>query len=229
MLFILAAPRVWCRPVSNRLSPMSPLLLLFLKGLLIGIAVAAPVGPVAVLCIRRALIGGFAVGLATGLGAVIADTIFGSIAAFGVAAISGLLLDHQHALRIVGGLFMLILGALTWRKTDDKEVALGAGGLIAAGLSAFALTITNPITIFAFTGIFAAFDIISHDMSFSGTVILAIGIALGCTIWWLGLAGAAAALRVKIGLNRNFVWLHHLSGGLLVVFGIGTLASLYFV
>lgn len=208
---------------------MSPVLTLFLKGLLIGIAVAAPVGPVAVLCIRRALIGGFAVGLATGLGAVIADTIFGSIAAFGVAAVSSLLLDHQNELRIVGGLFMLILGALTWRKTEDKEVALGAGGLIAALLSAFALTITNPITIFAFTGIFAAFDIVSHDMSLPGTTVLAVGIALGCTIWWLGLAGGAAILRTKIGTHHNFVWLHHLSGGLLVVFGLGTLASLYFV
>ncbi|MFD2265464.1 LysE family translocator [Lacibacterium aquatile] len=208
---------------------MSPFLTLFLKGLLIGIAVAAPVGPVAVLCIRRALIGGFAVALATGLGAVIADTIFGSLAAFGVAAVSGLLLDHQNALRVIGGLFMLILGALTWRKTENKEVTDGAGGLIAALLSAFALTITNPITIFAFTGIFAAFDIVSHDMSTAGTAVLAVGIALGCAIWWLGLASIATGLRSWVGTHRNLVWLHHLSGGLLLVFGAGTLASLFFV
>jgi len=201
------------------------ILTLFLKGLAIGVAIAAPVGPVAVLCIRRTLLLGPSAGFASGAGAVLADAIFGAMAAFGVAAVYDVLIHHEPELRLVGGLFMLILGVITIRRPPPKAGRTVHGGLMSAFLTAFALMITNPITIFAFLGIFAGFGIVSETLAVSDSLTLLAGVAAGAALWWTGLVVVAAAFRKRIELE-SLGWLNRISGGLLIVFGAIAVLSL---
>lgn len=203
------------------------ILTLFLKGVAIGVAIAAPVGPVAVLCIRRTLLLGPASGFASGAGAVLADVIFGAIAAFGIAAVYDLLIYYEEELRLVGGVFMLVLGAITARRPPPKSGGTVHGGLTSSFLTAFALMITNPITIFAFLGIFAGFGIVGQTMSIADSLTLLGGIAAGAALWWAGLTGVAAACRKRFGLE-SMSWLNKVSGGLLIFFGVVALLSLLF-
>lgn len=197
----------------------------FLKGVAIGVAIAAPVGPVAVLCIRRTLLLGPAAGFASGAGAVLADAIFGAIAAFGIAAVYDLLIFYEEELRLVGGAFMLILGVITARRPPPKAGSTVHGSLTSAFLTAFALMITNPITIFAFLGIFAGFGIVSQTLSMADSLTLLGGVAVGAAIWWVGLTSVAAACRKRFDL-ASLSWLNKLSGGLLIFFGVVAMLSL---
>jgi threonine/homoserine/homoserine lactone efflux protein len=201
------------------------IVLLLLKGFAIGLAIAAPVGPVAVLCIRRTLLQGHAAGLASGLGAVTADVIFGAMATFGVAALADTLLEHEVALRVVGGLFLLGLGINTYLKGPPLPGRPLAGRLIQSFATAFLLTITNPITIFAFTAIFAGFGIVGHEMSLPASWSLIVGVAIGAALWWSGLTLTAGLLRERVALHQ-LSWLNKLSGGLILVFAAGAFASL---
>lgn len=201
-------------------------LLLLFKGIAIGIAIAAPVGPVAVLCVRRSLLYGPTAGFAIGLGAILGEVIFGIIATFGIAIVSAVLLQYEGWLRGVGGAFMLALGVLTWRRAPRERPDASSGArLWPAFVSAFALTITNPFTILAYTGIFVAVGVIHRDMTLAATWILIAGIAIGSVVWWGGLTLAAVQLRGRIAPTR-FGWLNHASGGLLVLFGMVSLGSL---
>jgi threonine/homoserine/homoserine lactone efflux protein len=203
------------------------ILLLLFKGVAVGLAIAAPVGPVAVLCIRRTLLQGPAAGFVSGLGAVTADVIFGAIATFGVAALSDELLEHEFALGIIGGVFLIGLGINTYLKPPPQPGRPLAGRLVKSYASAFLLTITNPITIFAFTAIFAGFGIVGHDMSRSASWSLIAGVAIGAALWWSGLTLAASYLRERVAVHQ-LRWLNKLSGGLLVLFGVVSLCSLAF-
>jgi threonine/homoserine/homoserine lactone efflux protein len=204
------------------------ILTLFLKGIAIGVAIAAPVGPVAVLCIRRTLLLGPAAGFASGAGAVLADAIFGAVAAFGVAAVYDLLILYERELRLVGGAFMLVLGVITARRSLPKAGSTVHGSLTSAFFTSFALMMTNPITIFAFVGIFAGFGIVSQTLAVSDSLTLLGGIAVGATLWWAGLTGIATAYRKRVGLE-DLGWLNKVSGGLLIFFGVVSLLSLFFV
>lgn len=215
------------RPTEPEISAIPPDLLLFLKGIAIGIAIAAPVGPVAVLCIKRTLQYGHGPGFASGLGAVTADVIFGAVASFGVAALSELIFSYEIFLRGAGGLFMLILGVRTWFAVSGEQNRSGGERILSSYASAFLLTITNPITIFAFTAIFAGFGVVSSSMSVQATLALISGVTIGCVAWWLGLTLIAGLFRSKID-NTGYGWLQHLSGGLLVLFGIASIGSLIF-
>jgi threonine/homoserine/homoserine lactone efflux protein len=201
------------------------ILLMMLKGIAVGLAIAAPVGPVAVLCIRRTLLQGHPAGFASGFGAVTADVIFGAIATFGVAALSDELLEHEVALRIIGGIFLIGLGISTYRKPAPQPVRPLAGRVIKSYASAFLLTITNPITIFAFTAIFAGFGIVGRDMSLPASWSLIVGVACGATLWWSGLTLAAGLLRERVAVHE-LRWLNHLSGGLIFLFALAAFCSL---
>jgi len=201
------------------------ILLMLLKGVAVGLAIAAPVGPVAVLCVRRTLLQGHRAGFASGFGAVTADVIFGSIATFGVAALSDELMAHEVALRVVGGVFLIALGINTYLKAPPQPGRPLAGRLIRSYASAFLLTITNPITIFAFTAIFAGFGIVGRDMSLPASWSLIVGVAAGATLWWSGLTLAAGLLRERAAAHE-LRWLNQLSGGLILLFALGAFCSL---
>ena len=201
-------------------------LYLFLKGIAIGVAIAAPIGPVAILCIRRTILYGRRFGIASGLGAVTADTIFGTIASFGVVAVAEPLFAHQTLLRFLGAFFLLALGVATWRGRAETGEEPRSGRLATAYLSALFLTITNPITIFAFTGIFAGFDVVRADMTYGQGLELMAGVLIGTLIWWIGLTLFAGLFR-KQSRAEEVGLLHHLSGGLLIAFGLAALGSIF--
>src|SRR4051812_8025194 len=177
------------------------ILLLLFKGVAVGLAIAAPVGPVAVLCIRRTLLQGPPAGFASGFGAVTADVIFGAMATFGVAAVADTLLRHEAVLQVVGGVFLLALGVTTYFKAPPQPGRPLAGRIIQSYASAFLLTITNPITIVAFTAIFAGFGIVGHDMTLPASWSLILGVAIGATLWWSGLTLAASFLRERVAVH----------------------------
>ena len=199
----------------------------FFRGLLIGLSIAAPVGPIGVLCIRRTLAEGRAAGLVSGLGAATADALYGFIAAFGLTFISGFLIDQQTWLRLVGGLFLLYLGIKTLlaRPAGPAQPSPAGGrGLLAAYTSTFFLTLTNPITILFFAGIFAGLGAAGGG-SYASAAILVAGVFAGSALWWLTLSGLVSLFRTRFDA-RALHWVNRLSGVVIVGFGLAALFSL---
>jgi threonine/homoserine/homoserine lactone efflux protein len=198
---------------------------LLLKGLIIGFSIAAPVGPIGVLCIRRTLAQGRACGLVTGLGAATADAFYGSIAAFGLTFISTALVNQQAWLRIVGGAFLVYLGARTFfaRPAERTEPAR-EGGLWAAFGSTFFLTLTNPMTILSFAAVFAGLGAVGASGGYASAGLLVAGVFAGSSFWWLLLSGGTGLLRSRIG-GGALRWVNRVSGGVIAGFGLVALAS----
>ena len=170
---------------------------LFLRGVAIGFAIAAPIGPVGILCIRKALADGRLAAFVAGLGAAFADTIFGGIAAFGVGAVMSFIDGQMMILKIVGGIFMVWLGVHTWRSAAIVvEAEPGKGpGMLRDFLSTLVITITNPGTIFGVAGVFAALGPMGRPQVGLATALLVAGIFTGSALWWLTLSAVASAAR----------------------------------
>jgi threonine/homoserine/homoserine lactone efflux protein len=187
----------------------------FLKGCAIGLSIAAPVGPIGVLCIRRSLAGGARVGFFTGLGAAVADGIYGAVAAFGLTAISTFLRDRELALRLIGGIFLLYLGIKTFASKPASEPASPRTNAGAFASTLF-LTLTNPMTIFTFMGIFVAVGVAS-DYQSAG--IMTLGVFLGSAAWWLFLSNGVALLRSRVTPNW-MQWINRLSGAIILAYAV---------
>lgn len=203
---------------------------LFLKGLLIGFAIAAPVGPIGVLCMQRSLHDGFRVGLMTGMGAALADGTYGLIAGFGLTAISSMLVAHQFWIRIIGGLFLLYLGIKVLISPPRQRSSTGNSDRLPwhAFATTFLLTLANPMTILSFLAVFAGLGLGSSSInnSYSYAVLLVLGITLGSAFWWFLLSGGVAFIlhhRMSPNAMRVVNWI---SGGIILVFGIFSLKVL---
>lgn len=192
----------------------------FSRGLIVGFSIAAPVGPIGVLCIRRTLAQGRAVGLISGLGAATADSLYGAIAGFGLTFISGFLVSQQVWLRIIGGIFLCYLGIRTFLAKPAQSAAEVTGkGLIGAYASTFFLTVTNPLTILSFAAIFAGLGVASAGSNYLDSGILVLGVFLGSALWWLLLSTGVSILRKKFD-DRSLIWINRISGLIIIVFGI---------
>ncbi|MGC1307260.1 MAG: LysE family transporter [Phormidesmis sp.] len=208
------------------------LIFVLVKGILMGLAIAAPVGPIAVLCIKRSLSQGRWVGLASGLGAATADGFYGLVAAFGLSAVSNLLVENAIYLQIIGGLFLCYLG-LTTIFTNPNIAAdlspvspssLSPFPLLPAYTSTLALTLTNPATILSFIAIFAGLGI--TQASRVSSVTLVFGVFTGSAMWWLVLVSGVTYLRNRLtpeGLSRFNRWSTKAFGVLILGFGIAAL------
>jgi threonine/homoserine/homoserine lactone efflux protein len=191
----------------------------------IGFSIAAPVGPIGVLCIRRTLANGRLMGLATGLGAATADAIYGCMAAFGLTALTDRLVGAGMWIRLVGGAFLLYMGVRTLlAKPGDRAAAASGSGLAGAYLSTFVLTLTNPMTILSFLAVFAALGLGSTHPEPLAAVSLVLGVFLGSALWWLGLSGAVSMLRSRFD-TRELRWVNLASGVAIVAFGVIAIAS----
>jgi threonine/homoserine/homoserine lactone efflux protein len=201
---------------------MDPTLLL--RGYVLGLTIAAAVGPISLLCIRRTLAEGRLVGFVSGLGVATADATYGAVAAFGLTAITGLLVDWHRALGIVGGVFLLYLAWTTFRAVPGEAATTTdrRGGLLGAYLSTLGLTLTNPMTILSFGALFLGLGITGGDAA--GATLLTLGVWLGSATWWVILTTVVGAFRSRItpaGLRRvNIV-----SGLLIGAFAVVALAS----
>jgi len=200
---------------------------IFLRGLLIGISIAAPVGPIGVLCIRRTLAEGRFSGLVSGLGAASADAIYGIIAGFGLTFISGFLVAQQTWLRLLGGLFLCYLGIRTFLSLPPEETdKIQNKGLLGNYFSIFLLTLTNPMTILSFAAIFAGLGLAEKAEGYISASLMVLGVFSGSATWWL-------ALSLGVGLFRGQVtpqwmrWINHFSGLVIITFGIIAILSFF--
>jgi threonine/homoserine/homoserine lactone efflux protein len=197
-----------------------------LRGLIIGFLIAAPVGPIGVLCIRRTLAQGRAAGLVSGLGAATADAIYGCIAGFGLTFISSLLISQQGWLKLIGGAFLCYLGVKTLLAQPAERAASAGGiGLAGAYASTFLLTLTNPTTILSFVAVFAGMGLASMGGNYAAAGMLVLGVFCGSALWWLLLSGGVGLLRGRFDV-RAMRWVNRLSGGVIMVFGLLALLSL---
>jgi len=192
---------------------------LLIKGLVIGISIAAPVGPIGVLCIRRSLRDGLWTGFMAGLGAATADAVYGCVAGFGLTAVSGLLVSHRFWLGMVGGGFLCYLGVRTFVAAPAPDAAPERGGrALAAYGSTFLLTLANPATILSFAAVFAAFGV-GASAGYLPACSLVLGVFLGSASWWLILSGGVSAVRSRVGAG----WMravNRVSGATLFGFGV---------
>lgn len=201
---------------------MNENLFIFLRGFLIGISIAAPVGPIGVLCIRRTLAEGKLKGFLSGLGAASADMVYGAIAAFGLTVVTDLLVENKFWLRLLGGCFLLYLGVKTFLEKPAAHAARSdQSGYFGAYISTFFLTITNPMTIFSFAAIFAGTMFIGNT---SSPILLVAGVFAGSATWWLALSFGVGLLRERLDQNL-MLWINRGSGLIIIAFGVFALAA----
>jgi threonine/homoserine/homoserine lactone efflux protein len=193
-----------------------------LKGIILGFSIAAPVGPIGILCIRRTLAYGRKAGFVTGLGAATADAFYGSIAGFGLTAISNFLISGKFWLGLIGGLFLLYLGVKTFLSQPANSINnpdyLGAK---ISYFSTFFLTLTNPMTILSFVAMFAG---IGTPEDYLSATWLVFGVFIGSACWWFLLSSGIASFRSH--LNENYMlYINRLSGCVILAFGLYALTT----
>lgn len=197
----------------------------FLKGLIIGFAMAVPIGPIGIMCIRKTLAEGHSRGLVIGLGAATADSLYGSIAAFGLTFVSDVIASQNIWLRLVGGGLLLFLGIRTFRaKRKDSVIPYDNRGVLGSYVAAFLLALTNPVTIFAFVAVFAAFGL-GHMLNIISACILVLGVFAGSYLWFLTLSYVATSFRKKLD-SGGLQWVNRIAGILIILSGVAAFVSL---
>ena len=214
----------------------------FLRGAIIGFSIAAPVGPIGILCIRYTLTRGISAGLIGGLGAATADALYGCIAGFGLSFISNILIDQAFWLRLIGGIFLCYLGIKTFLAKPSQLQGLDAENssdstpeipdkttqlrkqkhyrnLAGIYASTLFLTLTNPLTIFSFLTIFAGLGLADTSGNYTSAIILVAGVFVGSAAWWLLLSSGVGVFRSQFNA-KGLQWVNRLAGATIVVFGI---------
>jgi len=195
----------------------------FARGAVIGFSIAAPVGPIGVLCIRRSLRDGPKSGLAAGMGAATADAAYGCVAGFGLTAVSGFLIRHESALRILGGVFLCYLGIRTFLSgPGEAPNHEGGGNRFSLYVSTLMLTLANPATIISFAMVFAALGL-GTAVDYLAATSLVAGVFMGSAAWWIVLSVSAGFFRTRL----NDAWIrgvNRVSGAILAAFGVYALS-----
>lgn len=195
----------------------------FLRGFIIGFSIAAPVGPIGILCIRRTLTEGQTAGLLSGLGAATADAFYGCIAGFGLTFVSGLLISQAVWVRFIGGIFLCYLGVRTLLSKPSTQAATtqdnGLKGWMGHYISTVFLTLTNPATILSFAAVFAALGLATPAGNYLTAMTLVAGVFVGSALWWVLLSAGVSLLRSRFN-PQHLKWLNRISGLILLGFGI---------
>jgi threonine/homoserine/homoserine lactone efflux protein len=200
---------------------MDPVFLV--RGVVLGFTIAAAVGPISLLTIRRTIAHGRLYGLVSGMGVATADATYAGIAALGLTAAAGALLDGQRLLEFLGGIVLIIL-ALRTIASRPGEVATSADrpSLPGAYATIFALTMTNPMTILSFAAAFVGLGLVGHGRG--GAALLTLGVFVGSALWWVSLTSVVGRLRARVSL-RWLVAVNQVSGAAILAFGILALVS----
>ncbi|MFM9925019.1 LysE family transporter [Variovorax sp. H27-G14] len=199
---------------------------LFLKALVIGLSIAAPVGPIGLLCIQRTLAHGRAIGFFSGLGAALADAFYGAIGALGVSAVISTMVAARVPLALGGAAFLAWMGVQLLRApvATAARPAQDAATPLKAMLSVFVLTLANPMTILSFIAVFASIAT-THVGSAGAAATMVLGVFLGSALWWLGLSTAVGSVRHKLGAGA-MRFINRLSGVVLLAFAAWQITSL---
>lgn len=200
---------------------------IFFKGIIIGISIAAPVGPIGILCIKRSLTRGYAAGFATGLGAALADLMYAIVAGFGLTAVSSFLIKQQPLLYFIGGLVLTALGIKTlFSPPITQPLTIKGKSFLSTTLETMILTLTNPFTILAFVAAFAGIGLGVEDHNYKSALLLCLGVFLGSALWFTALSTTMAFFRSKC---NPFVIarINTISGFFLVGAGIALILNLF--
>lgn len=204
---------------------------LFWQGLVIGFSIAAPVGPIGVLCIRYSITQGKLAGFSAGMGAASADTLYALVGAVGLSAVSGFLVEQQFYLRLAGGLFLCWLGLRILRRHPPARAVAehpALPGISSQPVSIYAstlgLTLTNPLTILSFAAVFSGLGLQSNS-GLPAAGLLVLGVFCGSAAWWLLLSSSAAALRSRLS-PAVLRAVDLLSGTAILIYGAVILMSL---
>jgi len=205
---------------------------LAIEGAAIGFLIAVPVGPAAVLCIRRSITVGAVAGYMTGIGAALGDAVFGAVAAFGLSIVEQFVIEREKWLLGIGGIGLVIMGWLTMRNrprtvgdpvADDREHQVATHFHYAT--SSFFITVFNPLTVMAFGAAFAGRDLAAVGGSFTDASVLVAGVFCGALGWWAILCTSAVALRQHF-TGKGILWLNRIAGAVILAFGVVALISL---
>jgi threonine/homoserine/homoserine lactone efflux protein len=200
-------------------------LTIFLKGIFIGFAMAVPVGPIGIMCIRKTLTEGRFRGLIIGFGAATADLFYGCVASFGLTVISDMLISQRIWIRLVGGALLLFLGIRTFRaQPADPKFQIHSSGIVRSYLTTVFLTLTNPLTIFAFIAVFAALGLGNRLGYFSASVLVA-GVFISSCLWFIFLSSGVILFRKKLELG-GLLWVNRIAGILIIISGVYAIVSL---
>ncbi len=200
-------------------------LTIFFKGIMIGFAMAVPIGPIGIICIRKTLTEGRLRGMVIGLGAATADMLYGCIAAFGLTIISSTLVSQRVWIRLIGGALLFFLGIRTFRALpSDPNIPIKNNGILRSYLTTVFLTLTNPMTVFAFLAIFAAVGL-GDGLSYFSAVALVAGVFIGSSLWFLLLSSGVTFFRNKLDLV-GLRWVNKIAGILIILSGVYAIASL---
>lgn len=196
-----------------------------LEGFLIGFLIAVPVGPIGILCIRHSLLRGMSYGFICGLGAAFADAVYGAIAGFGVTAVSHIMAEYRVWFQIFGALFLIYIGIRTvLYHAHEEYTTAGKTSYFSIFLTTFFLTLTNPMTIIAFAGIYAALGIGVDDEGMLGALMVTCGVFFGSALWWFLLSGVSAMLGRRLQVKTTSM-LNKISGIIIIFFGGATLVT----
>jgi threonine/homoserine/homoserine lactone efflux protein len=200
--------------------------LFWLRGVILGLSIAAPVGPIGVLCIRRTLSDGRLSGFVLGLGAATADMLYGAVAAFGLSIISSLLISERLWIHLIGAGFLCWLGVKTilTHPSAAPTAELARTNLVGSYVTTLLLTLTNPTTILSFIAIFAGIGVVGPGGG-SAAALTVLGIFCGSALWWLILSGIVNMIRAKFTPHMMRL-VNYLSGAILLAFAAYALLTL---
>ncbi len=194
---------------------------LFIQGMIIGLTLAVPVGPIALLCIQRAATDGRLHGILSGIGVATADSFYAGVTFFGLTAISGLILAHQVSLRLAAGIVLIAVGVRVFfiipAPLSEKT---GHETYLKDYLSMVAIAIANPLTLIFFVAILPGFGVVFYENSILSASEFVGGVFLGSTLWWIILCGSIGSVRSRIRLE-HLRQINRISGVLIVCFGVG--------
>jgi threonine/homoserine/homoserine lactone efflux protein len=200
---------------------------LFIQGIIIGLTLAVPVGPISLLCIHRTVAAGRLHGIVSGLGVATADTFYAAVAFLGLTAVSGLIISHQNLFRFLTGIALILVGIQVFRsvpasvsENDVQEPYLEDY------LSLFAIAAANPLTIIFFITTLPGFGIVAQGTTFIAAVPFVAGTFLGSTAWWIVLCGSLGSVRSRLGTS-NLRRINRISGILITLFGAVMLILLF--
>jgi len=191
---------------------------LILRGVIAGLAISAPVGPVNVLCISRTISKGKNAGLVSGLGAATADTIYGAIAGFSISFVIRFLVEQEFRIRLGGGILLIVIGIIYYQKTPRSLKKQSEGSAHSDYVTAFLLNLTNPTTVLSFLAVLAILRLEGLNAGWL-TLLLIGGIFFGAMVWWILLASVADHFRDRVD-DRAVTRMNRIGGVAIGAFGV---------
>ena len=210
---------------------MYDILYLF-KGMLVGLMVSIPLGPMGVLIIQKTLHKGALSGFIAGMGAASADLFYAAVAAFGLGFVINIVQAHELLLQIIGGIFLIVIGLKIYFDNPIRQIRqrrqgrVSKTGLLGDYLSLFFLTVSNPITVVVFMAVFAGMSVFGESSSLLGEVLVVAGVLLGGGVWWYTLSTLVNIFRKKFRL-RVQITINRVSGMIITILGALVILSAF--